>query len=63
MDARAYNRKLKELLPCIQTSLKGSRIFYADIYKPIMDMIKSPEKQGMLNLIFVFRLTKTYDSL
>ncbi|KAJ9565187.1 hypothetical protein OSB04_001153 [Centaurea solstitialis] len=46
VDARAYNRKLIELLPRIQTSLKGTRIFYADIYNPIMDMIKNPEKHG-----------------
>ncbi|XP_024982128.1 GDSL esterase/lipase At2g30220-like isoform X1 [Cynara cardunculus var. scolymus] len=46
VDGQAYNRKLIELLPHIQSSLEGSKIFYADIYKPIMDMIKSPEKHG-----------------
>ncbi|KAK9065967.1 hypothetical protein SSX86_015369 [Deinandra increscens subsp. villosa] len=46
VEARAYNRKLLDLVFRIQSSLKGSRIFYVDIYKPIIDMIRSPEIYG-----------------
>ncbi|KAI3760374.1 hypothetical protein L1987_50769 [Smallanthus sonchifolius] len=46
VEARAYNKKLLELLFRTQMSLKGSRIFYVDIYKPIIDMIRSPETYG-----------------
>ncbi|PWA91989.1 GDSL-like Lipase/Acylhydrolase family protein [Artemisia annua] len=45
-DARAYNRKLVALLTQIQMSLKGSRLFYADIYNPIMDIIRCPKQHG-----------------
>ncbi|KAI3749838.1 hypothetical protein L2E82_20454 [Cichorium intybus] len=46
VDARTYNKKLLELLPRIQTSLEGSRILYADVYNPIMDIVTHPEKYG-----------------
>ena len=46
-DAQAYNRKLVALLTQIQMSLKGSRLFYADIYNPIMDIIRCPKQHGM----------------
>ncbi|XP_071741109.1 GDSL esterase/lipase At2g30220-like [Rutidosis leptorrhynchoides] len=46
VDARAYNRKLIRLLDHIQMSFKESRISYADIYRPIMDMIEYPQKHG-----------------
>ncbi|XP_076886515.1 GDSL esterase/lipase At2g30310-like [Bidens hawaiensis] len=45
-DARTYNKKLKKLLPQIQTSLPGSRIMYSDIYNPMMEMIRHPKKHG-----------------
>lgn len=50
VDARAYNRKLKVLLAHIQMSFEGSRIYYADIYRPIMDMIECPQKHGMFKI-------------
>ncbi|KAL8225115.1 hypothetical protein R6Q57_017673 [Mikania cordata] len=46
VEAQIYNRKLLELIVHKQVSLKGSRIFYADIYKPIIDMIRSSEIYG-----------------
>ncbi|KAL7597654.1 hypothetical protein Lser_V15G26759 [Lactuca serriola] len=45
-DARVYNQKLMNLLPQIQSSLKGSRIMYADIYNPMTEMIRNPRKHG-----------------
>ncbi|XP_076930879.1 GDSL esterase/lipase At1g06990-like [Bidens hawaiensis] len=51
VEARAYNKKLLELLFHTQTSLKESKVFYADIYKPIIDMIKSPETYGFKETI------------
>ncbi|CAI9300995.1 unnamed protein product [Lactuca saligna] len=46
VEAQAYNKKLLQFLPRIQTSLKGSRIVYADVYNPLMDIINNPEKYG-----------------
>ncbi|KAF5795889.1 putative triacylglycerol lipase [Helianthus annuus] len=51
VEAQAYNKRLKELTFQIQMSLKGSRIFYVDIYKPIMDMIRSPEIHGFTETV------------
>ncbi|KAF5782233.1 putative triacylglycerol lipase [Helianthus annuus] len=45
-DARIYNQKLKKMLPRIQSSLAGSRIMYADIYTPLMEMIHNPQNYG-----------------
>ncbi|KAM7256550.1 hypothetical protein ACFE04_012291 [Oxalis oulophora] len=43
-DARAYNNKLTSLLPQIQAQLQGSRLFYADIYKPLNELLQNPAK-------------------
>ncbi|KZV41919.1 GDSL esterase/lipase-like [Dorcoceras hygrometricum] len=45
-DAESYNDKLKKLLPQINAQLRGSKILYADIYNPMMDMIKNPQNYG-----------------
>lgn len=55
VDAQVYNKRLVELLAHTQLSLQGSRIFYADIYTPIMDMIKSPKKYGA-SMVYYFML-------
>ncbi|GMH11217.1 hypothetical protein Nepgr_013058 [Nepenthes gracilis] len=46
-DAELYNLKLQKLLPHIQASLTGSRIVYADIYKPLMDLISHPQRHDI----------------
>lgn len=48
-DCQAYNKKLKRLLPPLQSSLPGSRILYADIYDPLSDMVSQPQKYGKLS--------------
>ncbi|KAK9069091.1 hypothetical protein SSX86_013207 [Deinandra increscens subsp. villosa] len=45
-DARIYNKKLVKLLTKIQSSLQGSRILYADIYNPTIEMIQNPQNYG-----------------
>ncbi|XVE80962.1 hypothetical protein DITRI_Ditri15bG0023800 [Diplodiscus trichospermus] len=45
-DSQYYNRRLVKLLPKIQSKLKGSKIVYADIYQPLIDMIKHPQNYG-----------------
>ena len=50
-DAKTYNLKLARLLPIIQALLPGSKIVYADIYKPLMDMINRPRKYGEQSLL------------
>ncbi|KAM7260282.1 hypothetical protein ACFE04_016023 [Oxalis oulophora] len=47
-DARAYNNKLTSLLPQIQAQLQGSRLFYADIYKPLNELLQNPAKHGFV---------------
>ncbi|CAI9260010.1 unnamed protein product [Lactuca saligna] len=46
-NARVYNQKLMNLLPHIQSSLKGSQIMYTDIYTPMMEMIRNPRKHDV----------------
>lgn len=46
LDVEIYNRKLAKLLPQIQARLPGSKIVYADVYKPLIDMINHPQKYG-----------------
>ena len=50
-DAVLYNEKLQKLLPTIEASLPGSKILYANVYDPMMDMIKHPAKYGMFTLL------------
>lgn len=45
-DARSYNQKLEKLLPRMERELAGSKILYADIYAPLMDMISNPHNYG-----------------
>ncbi|CAA7058964.1 unnamed protein product [Microthlaspi erraticum] len=45
-DSVLYNHKLKKHLPQIEASLTGSKILYANIYGPLMDMIQNPRKYG-----------------
>ncbi|KAM7256086.1 hypothetical protein ACFE04_011827 [Oxalis oulophora] len=47
-DARAYNNKLTNMLPRIQAQLHGSKLFYADIYKPVIELIQNPAKHGFV---------------
>ncbi|KAK3015666.1 hypothetical protein RJ639_007503 [Escallonia herrerae] len=47
-DSQLYNDKLMKVLPRLQASLPRSRILYADIYTPLMDMINNPGKYGFL---------------
>ncbi|CAO2840021.1 unnamed protein product [Amaranthus hypochondriacus] len=45
-DAKSYNQKLKKLLPHTQASFPGTRILYADIYTPFMDLVTNSEDNG-----------------
>ena len=46
MGAKTYNHKLARLLPEIQDNLPGTKIVYADMYTPLINMITRPEKYG-----------------
>lgn len=50
-DAQAYNYKLAKLLPQLQPLLPKSKIVYADIYQPLIDMIDHPQKYGKLYML------------
>ena len=45
-DAQSYNKKLAKLLPEIQATLPRSKIVYADVYEPLIDMINLPQQYG-----------------
>ncbi|KAI4306480.1 hypothetical protein L6164_029754 [Bauhinia variegata] len=46
-DSQAYNSKLNsQILPPLQTRLRGAKIGYLNIYKPILDMATNPAKYG-----------------
>ncbi|CAA7037948.1 unnamed protein product [Microthlaspi erraticum] len=45
-DSVVYNQKLIKKLPEIEASLPGSKFLYANVYDPLMDMIKNPRKYG-----------------
>ncbi|CAI9770764.1 unnamed protein product [Fraxinus pennsylvanica] len=47
-DSQTYNIKLQELLPQIQATLPGSKLVYADIFTPFVDMVTNPVKYGFL---------------
>ncbi|KAF6174105.1 hypothetical protein GIB67_020287 [Kingdonia uniflora] len=47
-DARLYNTKLQELIPRIQASLPGSKLVYAGMYDPMVDILNNPQKYGFL---------------
>ncbi|KAL1191060.1 GDSL esterase/lipase [Cardamine amara subsp. amara] len=45
-DSVLYNQKHQKLLLKMEASLTGSKIFYADIYDPLLDMTQNPSKYG-----------------
>ncbi|MED6192431.1 hypothetical protein PIB30_010064 [Stylosanthes scabra] len=45
-DAEIYNKKLAKRLLALQEMLPGSRVVYADIYDPLINLISHPEKYG-----------------
>lgn len=52
-DSVLYNQKLEKQLPQIEASLRGSKLLYANVYDPVMDMIKNPSKYGIYNIFLV----------
>ncbi|KAJ0261936.1 GDSL esterase/lipase [Hirschfeldia incana] len=43
-DSVLYNQKLQKLLPEIQASLTQSKILYANVHDPMLDMMQNPSK-------------------
>lgn len=56
VDSQAYNTKLQALISRLQVRLKGSKFAYFDAFKPLMDMIKNPQKYGELNIHYLINL-------
>lgn len=46
-EAQSYNQKLTEILPRIQGTFPGSKLVYADLYQPLIDMNTNPQKYGI----------------
>ncbi|KAG8078382.1 hypothetical protein GUJ93_ZPchr0007g4909 [Zizania palustris] len=44
--AESYNAKLRGTLARFQSSSPGAKAVYADIYRPLMDMVDRPQKYG-----------------
>ncbi|XP_075098789.1 GDSL esterase/lipase At2g31550-like [Nicotiana tabacum] len=49
-EAQSYNQKLTEILPRIQGTFPGSKLVYADLYQPLIDMNTNPQKYGYLEV-------------
>ncbi|KAH9701955.1 GDSL esterase/lipase [Citrus sinensis] len=45
-DSQSYNQKLIKLLNQLQASLPGTRLNYADVYEPVIEMVNNPQKYG-----------------
>ncbi|KAL9679698.1 hypothetical protein QQ045_017564 [Rhodiola kirilowii] len=45
-DTRVYNKKLIRQISKMQKQFPGIKLSYADIYSPLLDMIKHPSKYG-----------------
>ncbi|CAN8247475.1 unnamed protein product [Cochlearia groenlandica] len=43
-DSVLYNQKLEKQVSQIEASLNGSKLLYANVYDPMMDMIQNPSK-------------------
>ncbi|KAK1570663.1 hypothetical protein Q3G72_005420 [Acer saccharum] len=55
-DAQSYNLKLSKLIGQLQPSLLSSKIIFANIYQPMIDMIDHPHEYGKLIQSFLFSL-------
>ncbi|KAL5735043.1 hypothetical protein ACOSP7_032904 [Xanthoceras sorbifolium] len=47
-DAQSYNHKLSKLLNQLQPLFPYSKIVFADVYQPLIDMIDHPHKYGVV---------------
>ncbi|MED6221220.1 hypothetical protein PIB30_052462 [Stylosanthes scabra] len=45
-ECQAYNTKLHSKAHSLESTLKGSKIAFFDIYSPLLDMVQSPLKYG-----------------
>ena len=45
-DANVYNRKLQAMLTQLQSSLPGSKLVYADIFTPLVQISSDPLSHG-----------------
>ncbi|ESR38415.1 hypothetical protein CICLE_v10030260mg, partial [Citrus x clementina] len=43
-DSQSYNQKLIKLLNQLQASLPGTRLNYADVYEPVIEMVNNAQK-------------------
>ncbi|MED6118558.1 hypothetical protein PIB30_003774 [Stylosanthes scabra] len=49
-ECDAYNTKLHSKVHSLEATLKGSKIAFFDIYSPLLDMVQSPLKYGLLEM-------------
>ncbi|EOA28852.1 hypothetical protein CARUB_v10025096mg [Capsella rubella] len=47
VDSLVYNQKLQRLTSRLSQRLRGSKVLYLDIYSPLIDMVKYPQKYGI----------------
>lgn len=52
--AKSYNEKLVKLQSHLQATCSGSKMFYIDIYKPLVDMVNNQQKYGKLTAALDF---------
>lgn len=49
-ESQAYNVKLQSHIHLLQSSLTDAKVAYFDIYTPILDMVLTPAKYGIINI-------------
>ncbi|KAK1570570.1 hypothetical protein Q3G72_003919 [Acer saccharum] len=52
-DAQSYNHKLSNLIGQLQPSLPCSRIIFANIYQPLIDIINHPHEYGKKKSVMI----------
>ena len=52
-DAQSYNKKLAKMLIEIQAKLPRTKIVYADVYEPMIDIINHPQRYGNYLTVFL----------
>lgn len=55
-DSNVYNRKLQAMLTQLQPSLPGSKLVYADICKPLIELATNPSAHGTFFIISAYDL-------
>lgn len=52
--AKLFNRKLATEVNNLNSLLPGSRSIYIDMYNPLLELVKNPQRYGRTKNLFIF---------